>query len=152
MNGLMQDVPLTLQMVLRDSIRLYQTVMFGPSPLTRAQREMLAVVVSRANDCEYWVRAHLHDLRSEVADKDLADRFAADWRSAGLDEPTQALLGYADRLTRTPAACGLADVRALRDAGWDDRAITDACQVIAYFNYINRIADAIGVDPEPDWR
>ena len=37
----------------------------------------------------------------------------------------------------------------LREAGWDDRAIHDGCQVIAYFNYINRIADGLGVDPEP---
>jgi hypothetical protein len=39
--------------VMRDSLRLYQSIMFGPSPLTRAQREMLAVVTSSVNDCHY---------------------------------------------------------------------------------------------------
>ncbi len=39
--------------VMRDSLRLYQSIMFGPSPLSRAQREMLAVVTSRYNDCHY---------------------------------------------------------------------------------------------------
>lgn len=39
--------------VMRDSLRLYQSIMFGPSPLTRAQREMMAVVTSQANDCHY---------------------------------------------------------------------------------------------------
>lgn len=39
--------------VMRDSMRLYQSIMFGPSPLTRAQREMIAVVVSRHNECHY---------------------------------------------------------------------------------------------------
>lgn len=39
--------------VMRDSLRLYQSIMFGPSPLTRAQREMMAVVTSTANDCHY---------------------------------------------------------------------------------------------------
>ena len=39
--------------VLRDSIRVYQSIMFGPSPLSRAQRELLATVVSRTNDCHY---------------------------------------------------------------------------------------------------
>lgn len=39
--------------VMRDSMRLYQSIMFGPSPLTRAQREMIAVVTSRHNDCHY---------------------------------------------------------------------------------------------------
>jgi alkylhydroperoxidase family enzyme len=39
--------------VMRDSMRIYQSIMFGPSPLTRAQREMMAVVTSQANDCHY---------------------------------------------------------------------------------------------------
>ncbi len=38
----------------------------------------------------------------------------------------------------------------LREQGWSDRELHDACQVIAYFNYINRIADGLGVDPEPE--
>jgi alkylhydroperoxidase family enzyme len=51
-------------------------------------------------------------------------------------------------VTRAPSECGAADVAALRGAGFDDRAIHDAVQVIAYFNYINRVADALGTDPE----
>lgn len=43
---------------------------------------------------------------------------------------------------------GEADVQALRTAGFDDTAIHDATQVVAYFNYINRVADALGVAPE----
>jgi uncharacterized peroxidase-related enzyme len=63
----------------------------------------------------------------------------------------RALCDYAVKLTREPASVGLADIEALRAHGWDDAAIHDAIQVIAYFNYINRIAEAVGVDPEPDW-
>jgi uncharacterized peroxidase-related enzyme len=63
----------------------------------------------------------------------------------------RALCDYAVKLTREPATVGLADVDALRAHGWDDAAIHDAIQVIAYFNYINRIAEAVGVDPEPEW-
>lgn len=73
-----------------------------------------------------------------------------DWTRAGFDAPTRALLDYAWKLTRTPAVMSQADVDALRTLGFDDRAITDAAQVAAYFNYINRIADGLGVDPE-DW-
>ena len=61
-----------------------------------------------------------------------------------------ALLHYAEKLTRTPSEVSEADVRSLRDEGFSDRAIHDAAQVIAYFNYINRVADGLGVDPE-DW-
>ena len=55
------------------------------------------------------------------------------------------------KLTREPATVGLADADALRAAGWDDPAIHDAVQVIAYFNYVNRVAEAIGIGPEPGW-
>jgi alkylhydroperoxidase family enzyme len=43
------------------------------------------------------------------------------------------------------------DVERLRAEGLDDAAIHDALQVIAYFNYINRIADGVGIEGEPDW-
>lgn len=79
----------------------------------------------------------------------MVDRFAADWRTAGLDPPTKALLEYVDRLTRSPASVGAADIERLRASGLDDRAVTDAVQVCSFFNYINRIAEGLGVDPEP---
>jgi alkylhydroperoxidase family enzyme len=47
------SVQCQLPEVMRDSMRLYQSIMYGPSPLTRAQREMMAVVTSQANECHY---------------------------------------------------------------------------------------------------
>ncbi|HSM72082.1 MAG TPA: hypothetical protein VK851_11120 [Anaerolineales bacterium] len=73
---------------------------------------------------------------------------ARDWRSAPLSKMDRALCKYAEKLTHTPSAMSPADLDALREAGFDDRAIHDATQVISYFNYINRIADALGVEPE----
>lgn len=61
------------------------------------------------------------------------------------------LLGYAVKLTRTPALMTAEDVDALRSAGLDDRAIVDANQVVSYFNYVNRIADGLGVELEAAW-
>ncbi len=58
---------------------------------------------------------------------------------------------YAEKLTLSPATVGKDDVKTLRDGGWSDREIHDAAQVIAYFNYINRIADGLGVDLEPEF-
>ncbi len=60
----------------------------------------------------------------------------------------QALLAYADKLTRTPAAMVRADIDLLRVEGLDDRAIHDACAIIAYFAFVNRIADGLGVELE----
>lgn len=74
-----------------------------------------------------------------------------DWRRAGLDARDAALCAYAEKLTRTPADMGSADVDGLRAVGLDDVAIHDAIQVIAYFNYINRVADAVDVELEPEY-
>ncbi len=59
-------------------------------------------------------------------------------------------MDFAVKLTKTPGQMGRADVEALRRQGFKDRAIHDIVQVVAYFNYINRIADGLGVDLEPE--
>ena len=61
------------------------------------------------------------------------------------------LCEFAVRLTHEPADMRQEDVDRLRAAGWSDAAIHDAVQVIAYFNYINRVADAVGIESEPEW-
>jgi len=63
----------------------------------------------------------------------------------------RALCDFAVELTRAPAAVGAEQVERLREHGWSDAAIHDATQVVAYFNYINRVAEAVGIEPEPDW-
>lgn len=70
--------------------------------------------------------------------------------SAALDGPTRAILDFAAKLTKTPGAMMAEDVERLRAQGLSDRAVHDVVQVTAYFNYINRIADGLGVDLEPD--
>jgi uncharacterized peroxidase-related enzyme len=76
---------------------------------------------------------------------------AIDYREAALEPRARALCDFAARLTRVPATVSGADVEALRRHGLDDAAVHDAIQVIAYFNYINRVADGVGVDDEPEW-
>jgi len=71
-----------------------------------------------------------------------------DWRRVDLSPADRALLAFAEKLTKTPGEMDGDDVEGLRAAGFDDRAIHDATQVVAYFNYINRVADGLGTDPE----
>ncbi len=73
---------------------------------------------------------------------------ASDWQQASLSDADRALCAYAVKLTKQPQAMSEADISTLRSHGFDDRAIHDATQVISYFNYINRIADALDVDQE----
>ena len=63
----------------------------------------------------------------------------------------RALCDFAVKLTREPGSMSAAHVEALRAHGWSDVAIHDAIQVIAYFNYVNRVAEAVGIEDEPEW-
>jgi uncharacterized peroxidase-related enzyme len=109
---------------------------------------MIAVVVSQVNDCHYSVQSHLHDLRAVLDDDELIDRFATDWRTAGLPPHTQAALALAEKITRTPSQVRQDDIRELRRLGFADPDIHDIVQIAAYFNYLNRVADGLGVPPE----
>lgn len=62
------------------------------------------------------------------------------------------MLEYAVKLTRDPGGMTAADVEALRRAGFDDPGILDICQVTAYYAYVNRLADGLGVELEQHWR
>jgi uncharacterized peroxidase-related enzyme len=98
----------------------------------------------------------LSDLRAEIVDLPAADRerllgaLLRDWRTAELSPPDRALCEFAERLTRAPGSTGPADLERLRALGFDDLDLHRAAQVIGYFNYINRVADALGVDLEPE--
>ena len=93
--------------------------------------------------------AHAHDLRVEVKDAEFVKQIVTDYTKANLTEVDRALCDHAVKLTRNPAGMGQGDVDRLRELGLSDRAINDATQVISFFNYINRIAEGLGVDLEP---
>lgn len=73
---------------------------------------------------------------------------SADYTTADLTPADRAMLAYAVKLTQEPAAIGAADIAALRSALFDDRAIHDICAITAYFAFVNRIADGLGVELE----
>lgn len=79
---------------------------------------------------------------------------ARDWRTAPLNPADRALCEFAAKLTNRQQEMTPGDLETLRAQGFDDRAVHDAVQVVAYFNYITRVADALGVEPEdfiPSW-
>lgn len=71
-----------------------------------------------------------------------------DWRTAPLSDADCALCSFAEKLTHRQAEMGAEDLDELRGHGFDDRAIHDATQVIGYFNYITRVAEALGIEAE----
>ncbi len=74
-----------------------------------------------------------------------------DFRSAELSDADRAMLEYAVKLTHTPSSMEESDLDGLRAHGFDDAAILEIVQITGFFNYINRVADALGIDPEPNW-
>jgi uncharacterized peroxidase-related enzyme len=75
-------------------------------------------------------------------------QLARDWRQVALSDKNRALCEFAAKLTHTSHTMTEDDINVLRQHGFDDQAIHDAVQVISYMNYINRVADALGVEPE----
>ena len=61
------------------------------------------------------------------------------------------MLQYARKLTRDPASISRLDVDRLRELGFENRGILDICQVVSYYNYVNRLADGLGVELESSW-
>jgi uncharacterized peroxidase-related enzyme len=87
--------------------------------------------------------------RDDGAREGFLQALAGGWRDAELSTQDAALCAYAEKLTLAPAEMSAADVETLRGAALGDEAIHDAIQVIGFFNYINRVADAVHVDLEP---
>jgi uncharacterized peroxidase-related enzyme len=81
----------------------------------------------------------------------VVEQVSRDYRESELEPRLRALCDFAVQVTRAPASVAEADVERLREHRWSDAAIHDAIQTIAYFNYINRVADAVGVENEPEW-
>ena len=78
-------------------------------------------------------------------DTDLVAALKEDWRTAKLDERDQAMLAYVEKITTNPSSIWRDDVDALRNVGFDDTGILQITLIASFFNYINRVADALGV-------
>ena len=133
-----------------DHLDLYMTIMFGKSGLSRAEREAIAVVVSANNDCAYCVRHHVEALRRYIKDEETLTLLS---NADGLDnlEPRLGhIVQYAEKLTTAPGAMTESDLDELRTIGLGDKDILDITLITAYFNFVNRIAQGLGVDFSED--
>jgi uncharacterized peroxidase-related enzyme len=74
-----------------------------------------------------------------------------DYRRADLSTRERALCDFAVKLTHAAAEVEESDIDALRTQGLDDATISDAIQVVSYFNYVTRVADGVGIEDEPEW-
>lgn len=98
------------------------------------------------------MESHENDLRSVVQSEQQTRDIQNDFHAAGLPPREIALLDFAVKLTRSPWAMDPADLARLRTHGFTDDQLVDAVHCIGYFNFINRVLDGLGVDPEPSMR
>ena len=97
------------------------------------------------------MRHHGAGLRKLTNDEVLADVLAENWRKAPITISDQAMLNYVEKLTLSPWDMEETDVINLRSAGFNDSAILDINQVTAYYAFVNRLADGLGVELESYW-
>ena len=137
---------------LRDSARyapllqFIETVMVGSSALSKADREMIAAHVSKLNGCDFCRGAHRWTLMALDVDARTVEAVETDPEAAEIDDRLRPILRFATKLTQRPDTVRQSDVDRLRSAGWSDQAIEDAINVIALFNYVNRLVDALGIE------
>jgi uncharacterized peroxidase-related enzyme len=130
---------------LDDHLALYMGLMFGQGGLSRRERELVAAAVSQANGCGYCAAHHLEALARYERDAELLAQLAESTELAPLRARDRALVRYAVKLTRTPTQMQEQDVEALRDLGLEDADVLLLNLVVAYFNFVNRIALGLGV-------
>jgi uncharacterized peroxidase-related enzyme len=136
---------------LRDFMQSFNEIMLSESRLSKLEREMIAVVVSSANRCYYCLVSHGSAVRKLSGDPQLGEMLALNYRAAELEPKMRGILDFAWKLTVTPAEVIEADRDALRALGLDSEDIFDVAQVVALFNFSNRMAIASDMMPNDEY-
>jgi uncharacterized peroxidase-related enzyme len=134
--------------VLEDHLNLYVHLMIGPGPLSREEREMVAVVVSAANRSAYGAIHHSEALETVEKDPKALYNLLKEFTTKHESSRAKALLAYAAKLTLDPKDITKDDINDLKDVGLTDEEILRANLIAGYFNFSNRVALGLGVDLE----
>ena len=136
--------------VMRAHLDFYLSIMYGKSGLSRREREMMGMTVSKTNGCDYCTTHHSEALSHYLKDEAAIRAIKTDYGTAPIAQREKAMLDYAVKLTRSPAAVTEGDIARLRNEGLMDADILDATFVAAYFNFVNRLVLGLGVELEGD--
>jgi uncharacterized peroxidase-related enzyme len=123
----------------------HDALLRGESPLTVAERELIAAFVSGLNACNFCFGAHKLYARAFGIDESVIDELIADIDHADFDPKLKPILKYVAKLKDLPTKLMSADAQAVYDAGWSERALFDAIQVASLFSFMNRIIEGAGV-------
>jgi uncharacterized peroxidase-related enzyme len=124
----------------------YISIMFNKTGIRRADAELVATVVSAANKCDYCVNHHAEALKFYWKDEEKVKQAAEDFRKLDITEKQKAMLEFAEKLTLYPGAMKEDDINGLREIGFSDEEILSITLITNYFNFVNRVANGLGVD------
>jgi uncharacterized peroxidase-related enzyme len=130
--------------VLRQRSRLFNAVMYGPRGLSRADRELASVAVSRVNGCVYCAAIHGQRYSQLTKQPEIIQRIFDEGVETQLDPRARAIVDYSVKLTKSPNAMSTADLAPLRAVGLTDLEILDLTHVVAMFAWANRLQQTLG--------
>ena len=129
----------------------HDALMLKESGLSKAEREMIVVATSAANDCHYCVIAHGAILRLYSKDAFIADQLAVNYRKANVTSRQSAMLEFAVKMARTPEQVNEADRGKLFEYGFTDEDVWDIAAISAFFALSNRMAHLTDMQPNDEF-
>jgi uncharacterized peroxidase-related enzyme len=122
-----------------------QGVMRGPSPLSPGQRELIAALTSKLNQCLFWIGSHAAVAAELLGDRELVASVLAGDENEAISGKDRALYMFVRKMVHDSLSIGPDDVAAAHAEGWTDEALYDAISVVALFQFYNAWIDATGV-------
>ena len=129
----------------------HDALMLKQGGLSKAEREMIVVATSGANDCVYCIVAHGAILRIYAKDPQVADQVAANYRKADITPRQKAMLAFALKVAQRSSEIVDEDFAALRGHGFGDEDIWDIGAIAAFFALSNRMANLISMRPNDEF-
>ncbi len=129
----------------------HDALMEKDSGLSKAEREMIVVATSAANQCHYCVIAHGAILRIRAKNPTIADQIAVNYRKADITPRQRAMLDFAMKVSRSAETISDADFADVASHGWTDDDIWDITAVSAFFALSNRMANVTSMKPNDEF-
>ncbi len=129
----------------------HDALMDKPGNLTKAEREMIVVATSAANQCQYCVVAHGAILRIRAKNPLIADQIAINYRKADITPRQKAMLDFAMKVSQAAYAVDEADFEALKALGFDEEELWDIMAITGLFGFSNRMANVTGMRPNDEF-
>ncbi|ENO92119.1 4-carboxymuconolactone decarboxylase [Thauera sp. 28] len=129
----------------------HDALMEKPGNLSKAEREMIVVATSNANQCQYCVIAHGAILRIRAKNPLIADQVAVNYRKADLSARQKAMLDFAMKVSQTSHLVGEADFELLQAHGFTEEDIWDIAGIAAFFGMSNRLANVTSMRPNAEF-